>query len=658
MLENTTKNYLITKFQTMKKVFTLALVMAMTITSFAQVKGIQRKAIKDMQPVQAVSFTGLEDLKADFPASTRSIMTAPEEFELSFTAYDWQSNAAARNFTAVWPDGYAVMCYTQATNSSYTDRGTGLAIWDPAVGEWEFTEARVEGVKTGFGAITRYKQNGLAVAAHTASDCRIFLVEDFRSGNRDFGEGIIIPTTGEDGRTYDPCWPAIQCSGSNLDVLHIMTTEYTLTDPFENALLYSRYENGEFTVLHRILPNLDADHMGGGGSNIMHFLQYDPAKPNRVSFVLTDAWTDGRVIVSEDGGNNWNDRTFYHHPGIHTTFEETFCYPRWVDAHFDANDNINLVYEWNGSTGEPGSGSYYPTLGGVGFWSETLPKNAMCVGGIGEVGGPFVMDTSYIYSDLYYSEWYWSDALHDPLPEYFGELMILDEDYNVVPYDGEAPDTYYWINLELKDHGAYNSGIAAFPSMVIDGDKIYAVWSMIAGDCATVFFDGANSQYRLFGSMSYDGGQTWTMPVHLITDIMDLYDEMVYPQLIPYVYSDNQGEYVWLCYQNDQETGTFVQGDESVYDNNFYRAVKIYVNTFDGVTEEPTMMAENMISVYPNPAQGAFRVALNNESNVNIYNAIGQLVKTYNNVTEVSVNLEAGVYFVNAGNETVKVVVK
>ena len=47
-----------------------------------------------------------------------------------------------------------------------------------------------------------------------------------------------------------------------------------------------------------------------------------------------------------------------------------------------------------------------------------------------------------------------------------------------------------------------------------------------------------------------------------------------------------------------------------------------------------------------------------NASDVNIYNAVGQLVKTYNNVTEMSVNLESGVYFVNAGNQTVKVVVK
>ena len=643
----------------MKKVFTLALVMAIAITSFAQVKGISRKSVK-AEPKQAITVTGMEEYNNNFAPQTRSIMTAPEETELSFSSYDWQSNASARNFTAVWPDGFAVMCYTQATEQNYGDRGTGLAIYDPATDSWEFSEQRVEdytnfpageGHKTGFGSISRWGENGLVIAAHSSNYTHLFFCEDFRNGGRDFSTLVTLPNE------LEPCWPVVQCSGENLDIVHVIATQYTSSDPFDDALRYYRYENGEWTANAVLLDAFNAENMGGGGSNICHFLNYDPAHPNRVAFVLTDAWTDGKVVVSEDNGATWSDIVFYQHPGIHETFTDvSFHYPRWVDAHFDANDNINLVYEWNGSTGEPGSGSYYPTVGGVGFWSETLPKSELCVGGIGNVGEPFIMDSCYMNTDLYYSEWYWSDAIHDPLPEYFGELMILDENMDVVDYNGEMPEVYYWIDLSNKAHGAYNSGIAAFPSMVMDGNKIFAVWSMIAGDCSSVYFDGTNSQYRLFGAMSIDGGQTWSMPVHLITDIMDIYDEMVYPQVLPYVYSDAGGDYIMVCYQNDQETGTFVQGDETNWENNFYRGVKVYIDILG--EEENYMTVAPMINVYPNPAQGSFSVKLNNESNVNIFNAVGQLVKTYNNVTELNVNLEAGVYFVNANNQTVKVVVK
>ena len=645
----------------MKRVFTLALVMAIAITSFAQVKSIKRKDLKDLQPTKTMQFKGMEEHNANLPASNKSIITAPEETELGMTSYDWQTNHAARNFTAVWPDGYAVMCYTQSTTANYSNRGTGLAIWDPAVGEWEFTEQRVENTKTGFGSIARYKENGLVIAAHTSNDMKLFFCEDFRNGSRDFSQKVDIVDD------YVTAWPVVQCSGENLDIVHILATvdeDYaTILPPVSSAILYYRYENGAFTVEHELIEPLDENHMGGAGSNLTYFLPYNPEKPNRVAFDLNCPWSDGKIVISEDDGATWTERVFYQHPGIFETYENAFLYPRWVSAEFDDNDNINLVYEWNGSSGEPGSGGYYAGLGGISFWSETLPKNEMCIGGIGNVGEPFIMDSSYIKNDIYSSEWYWSDALHDPLPEYFGELMIIDRNtYDVIPYNevdlSNLPEDYLFIDTDMTDHGGYNSGIAAFPSMHMDGDRIFAFWSMIAGDCATTFFDGSLCYYRLFGSMSTDGGLTWSMPVHLITDIVSMYDEMVYGQIIPYVYSDAQGEYLWLCYQNDQETGTYVQDDDSTWDNNYYRAVKVYVDYFANGEEENTMTVAPMINVYPNPAQGSFNVALNNYSNVNIYNTVGQLVKTYNNVRELNVNLESGVYFVNAGNETVKVIVK
>ena len=70
------------------------------------------------------------------------------------------------------------------------------------------------------------------------------------------------------------------------------------------------------------------------------------------------------------------------------------------------------------------------------------------------------------------------------------------------------------------------------------------------------------------------------------------------------------------------------------------------------------MTVATTMNVYPNPANGSFRVTLNNEENVNIFNTVGQLVKTYSNVKDINVNLESGIYFVNAGNQTLKVVVK
>jgi hypothetical protein len=647
-------NLLITKLLIMKKVFTLALVLAMAMTSFAQVKSISKSSVK-AEPAQMQISRGLESFEAMIPTSNRTIMTAPEEVELAHTTYDWQSNMAARNFTAVWPDGYAVMCYTIAGDASFSDRGTGLAIFDPAVGEWEYTEGRVEGVKTGFGSIARYKENGLVIAAHTSSDCRIFIVEDFRQGNRNFGEGIVLPTEGEEGRTQDICWPIVQCSGENLDIIHIMATEYSLTDPYPSALLYTRYENGAFTVKNHVIPNIDANHVSDGGSNIAYFMLYNPEKPNRVSFILNNAWSDGKLVISEDNGNTWTDRVYYQHPGINETYDSWYFYPRWTGAAFDAEDNLHIVYEYNGTTGEPGSGSYYPAIGGIAYWSELLPLNPMCVGGIPN-GDGFIMDSTYIMQDLYESEWYWSDANHDPLPEYIGELEIVDNEGNVLPREsteGNWPDNSTW-----GDHGSYNGGKAAFASMHMDGNMIVAFWSMIAGNESDQYWYSGTSQHllRLFCNVSFDNGQTWEGTKQVLTDYINSEDEMVYGQVIPYVYNDAEGMYVMYCYMNDPYPGTFVQGDQTEYDNITYRAVKVYIDYMD--VEENNIRFGEGVEVYPNPAKGAFNIVLNSTSDVNIYNTVGQLVKSFNNVKEMSVELEPGVYFVNANNQTKKVVVK
>ena len=640
----------------MKKIFTLVLVMAVAITSFAQVKSISRKSVK-AEPAQMQTFKGFESLELSNVAAPKSIMTAPTMTDLSFTAYDWQSNMGARNFTAVWPDGFAVMCFTQMTTTAGTDRGTGLAIWDPAVGEWEFTDARVEGVRTGFGSISRYKDNGLVIAAHGGSDARIFIVENFRGGDRNFGEGIILPvTTG-----VDPVWPVVQCSGEGLDYVNVLITNSgaaTGVGDGADPIIYYQYHNGEWLHQYEMIPNLDANNLSDGGSNITYFMPYDSAKPNRVSFILNNAWSDGKLVISEDNGTTWGERVFFQHPGITEDYEDGFYYPRWTSAVFDDNDKLHIVYEWNGTSGAAGGGTYYPAMGGIAYWSEILPKNAMCVGGIGNVGSPFIIDTAYISQDLYYSEWYWSDALHEPLPEYIGELEIVDDEGNVISREsseGNWPSSDVW-----NEHGSYNGGKACMPSMYKDGNRIFVFWSMIAGDSESLYWDQTNARhfFRIFCNISLDGGTTWEGTQQVITDFMYEYEEMVYGQLIPYVYTDANGDYLWYCFQMDEESGTYIQDDETVWDNNFYRAVKVYVDyMLDGVEENETTLA-TMVNVYPNPAQGSFNVKLDKESDVNIYNAVGQLVKTYNNVMEVNVNLEAGIYFVNAGNQTTKVVVK
>ena len=87
----------------MKKAFTFALAMAMAVTGFAQVKGLSHKTVSK-EAAQVQVYTGLEDINANFPASTRSILVDQKKKELAQTYYDGQSNSGHRNHVAIWPD--------------------------------------------------------------------------------------------------------------------------------------------------------------------------------------------------------------------------------------------------------------------------------------------------------------------------------------------------------------------------------------------------------------------------------------------------------------------------------------------------------------------------------------------------------------------------
>jgi hypothetical protein len=90
----------------------------------------------------------------------------------------------------------------------------------------------------------------------------------------------------------------------------------------------------------------------------------ETTEDNCLALVINNAWSDGMVLYSYDDGETWERKVYYHHPGVHTTFDDWFMYPRWVSAQWGLGGELMIAYEFNGSTGEPGSGSYYPALGG------------------------------------------------------------------------------------------------------------------------------------------------------------------------------------------------------------------------------------------------------------------------------------------------------
>ena len=637
----------------MKKLFTLALVLMVTVAGFSQIKGVSMK--DDMRKVATMKKAPRMEALTNVQSQSNMVRFDYGSGELDYTTYDWQSNDAQRTWTIVWPDGKVSFAYTVANETSFSDRGTGIGTYDSNTDEWTHCDYRVEPEKTGFGSIARYKENSIIVAAHTASEMGVYLVED-----KDNITPECAKLQSHLENTNEPTWPAVMTSGANRDIVHLVALGYN-----DNIIYYFRSQDGGLTwdKENVVLPFLTSEYGGDWNSNCYYWME--TTADNCLALVINNAWSDGMVLYSYDDGETWERKVFYHHPGINTNFGETwFMYPRYVSAQWGVDGELCIAYEFNGSTGEPGSGSYYPSLGGVAFWSETLPyadvethavygydpTNPMPI----TPGQPFIMDSGYMFSDIYAAWPRWSDQSWDN-PAYFGYLSPLDEDGNWQSWE-EAEE----FNIEdFSLHGSYNGGCVCMPVLCMlpesDGWDMVAVWSFMDEHYTD---EAGNYFFKLMAAYSGDRGRTWSTPVHITNDFMLTYSEHVYSQAAVI------GQNLIVATQADGMTGTYVQSDDTdAFDNLYtgftYDLKDLFPDAGVGVQE---IEHNTHLSVYPNPAEGQISVTLNKSAEVTIYNIMGQTVMTVEgrvgvNTLDIS-NLTSGIYFVSAGNDTQKIVVK
>ena len=196
----------------MKKLFTLLMILAVASVGYSQVMKVSKDNLKPKaEKMRMVSRNDAAPAMQNVQAEP--MMTRVEGTELQQTFYDWQSNDGARTWTHVWDNGKVDFAFTTAADASYTTRGTGIVTYNSNTNDWEWVEGRVENEKTGFGSIAQYGANGLVVAAHTATECHVFVTDD-----RDAIEGGSMAVTSVLDNTYEPCWPNVMTTGANRDI--------------------------------------------------------------------------------------------------------------------------------------------------------------------------------------------------------------------------------------------------------------------------------------------------------------------------------------------------------------------------------------------------------------------------------------------------------
>ena len=644
----------------MKKLFTLVLVLLVATAGYSQVR---KTSINDAMKNNATSFStkGLES------SALENVLSEPNmtrsEGELDHTTYDWQTNHGYINRTVVWPDGKINFAYTIATNSNFTDRGTGIGTYDFENDEWIPLGGRIETEKTGFGSIARYKNNGLVVAAHTATNLGIYIVEDKDNMTPNSVPNAIY--VGSDVWSH----PCVVTSGPDHNIIHMVGAkfddgedEYGMT----HGIRYWRSSDGlTWDKEAVVLPFLTAEYGNEHGTNSYYWME--TTEDNMIGLVINTGNTDGMVLYSYDDGETWERKVYFHDPAPGVLLDNSFCYPRWTSALWNGNKELMLAYEYNYSDHQ---GHYGPSYGGVAFWSEYMPyygdENADYLHNGFDPnnpmppvhGQPFIMDSAYINQDIELSNWYWSNSNHEMWPEYFGYLTTLTD-------DGEWEDPFTATEWKIEDvnglsdyHGAYNCGNTAFPVLCKVNNSDYdlvCVWSSLDENNRD---NNGKYYFKLFAAFSGDGGLTWTNMKHLTTDFMYSLSECVYPQAAVI------GTTLVIAAQLDQEAGTFVQSDEQTADDNYYQGFTFELNDLfpNAGVGVPEVNHNTHMNLYPNPAVDQLNVILSQDADIVIYNIMGQNVMNVEgragaNSINIS-NLNAGVYFISAGSDTQKFIVK
>lgn len=657
----------------MKKLFTLALALSVAFAGFAQVQKVARKDVKNIA-AQEQAIIGEEVFEN--VGNAQNMMTRWDSFnstELDYTTCDWQTNTAAKNWTMHFPDGCLGFTWIASFETDYSDRGTGIGIYNPNTDEWSTSNGLIEDHKTGFGTAARYKDNGIVVVSRNPATytCEVYIIDDKDNLPTNSLSPIYVMPGGQS--EYNLHFPTVMCTGPDHDHIHILVTSLNMNvNGQDNPYYYFRSLDGGNTWDEL----LTIDYLGrdyapcyGSGSDA-YFMENMGG--NELNIVVNTGRGDGAVLTSTDDGNTWTRTVYYHNPGIDVDFGEAVSlYPRWTSAFWDSNRTLHVAYEWNGRTGDPTSTSYYPGMGGVAYWNSIMPykgDGSSAANGFDPTnpmppvqGQPFIMDSAYLYNDIYASWWLWGDAPHEMWSEYIGYPTPLDENEQPLldPYQAEEFNMY---DHGMSNHGHYNGGVCEMPVLMTTGDMIVAVWMSLDDHHLTCGQTNDLILFKLFSRASYDNGATWTPMIQLTDDFMYQYTEFVYPQAA----IDPINNQLVVVVQTDGDPDTYLigsGGDGDPLDNLFTALTFDLYELFgyDAIGEGP-MHNNTIMEVYPNPASESMTLTLNQEENVVISNVMGQTVSSFKgnagiNRVDVS-SLSSGIYFISAGSATQKFIVK
>jgi hypothetical protein len=599
----------------MKRLY-FALAMGVAFSASAQqiptkLSASQNKAAKfNPYTNTAVGTSISQKSKAPYAVSTAKSMVQVEEY-VGTSIYDLQTNNSIQN-RIIADDAGVAACFTfSATNSSdtYPDRGTGYNYRTAGVWQDDITQ-RVESMRTGWTSLM-HPSNGSEILMNHSGTAGIKVWTRPAIGTGTWVNSVVPTPSG-----FAMFWPRATSGGADGNSIHMICLSDPNAGAFTNgmtgAILYNRSLDGGATwdLSEILLPGLEDTTLVTGFSADTYAIH---ARGNKIAIAAFGDLQDSYIWISNDNGTTWTRSTIWDFPIDHYVIDQG------TDAALDGVQDTILSTDGAGAVFIDASGTAHATFGTM-FYTDDLG----------------VIDSSYSYFPLGGSIAYWNENMVDPATE------VLEI--------GVSPDVDTTIPAATTEVGQYgNSGIASHPQLAEAADgTIFCSYQAVNEN----YFNGAEYLRHIYAVKSDDGGATWTAPSDITPDIAEDGFEYVYASMAPFAYGDK----IHLIVQRDFEPGIHVQPEtavDPVTDND-----QIYVCvSLDLVGVEEGSLTKTSFNVFPNPTTSELNIQVGENENgvIRIFNANGQLVRSFNNfnngVTKIDVSdLANGVYDVQYQN--------
>jgi hypothetical protein len=621
----------------MKRFLSLFLIMSIVIFGFAQKGTTIPKNLRDVS-IQVSKKTVIDDnsmFENTFNPTVNNKPAAKSQEQIGTTYYDLQSNQALGNRLYLWPDdGTISAVWTMGLESDvFPDRGTGYNYFDG--NSWgDDPTVRIESDRTGWPNIAAWGENGEIVVSHTGVAAGLhFLTRDTKGT----GAWNSFYLAGPDA-TNVLVWPRMVTSGVNHDVIQLIcpggnAVAYNGQTP---ALLYSRSTDGgaSWDPIHEVLPGTGADFYTGLNAD-----EYTWAEPKGdvIAFQVCDAFHDWFIMKSLDGGTTWNKIMVWECPYPFFDFNVTLTTDTlWApDGAADiAIDNYGKVHVVSGLTRvarfsdtPAGQYTYWPYSDGVAYWNEDMP--------------PFT-----------------NAEPHDALDAW----DVLVPDYNLIGWEQDVNNNGV-IDLVATIMSYRSISLTTMTNLAIGPDNgIYVVFA-----ATTEGYVYGNDEYNykhIWTRRSPDGGINWSPFVDLNTDLIQSFDECIYPVL-----AKNVDDNIHMFYNVDATPGLALDSDHPYQENRWLYFTENINTLYTGIkNNESNPSVVEVKQNFPNPANSTtfFEVKLieNADLSLEVTNMLGQVVYQINKgivnagtqILKLDVSgFNAGIYFytVKAGDSSV-----